>query len=247
LRQLIQAEPVIAGKITKTLDRVVIKQDEGVGRASGSISRELMSLKQASGVDLLSELSRRLPLSRSTLYKIIRESGTEASIVQNPNAYMDRLFRACNQALGHTLKDKDGIRYYPVGESWDAEMFLRQSIPQSFEDNLVPTTKSIFDAIPCDSNVEREFAGKLEADPDVKLFLKLPSWFKVPTPLGNYNPDWAVVKQEGLDLYLYLIRETKGTDNPDELFRDAEKWKVSFGNKHFSAIDVDYEVVKNWR
>jgi restriction endonuclease len=94
--------------------------------------------------------------------------------------------------------------------------------------------------------VERRFAGALESDSSVKLFLKLPSWFKVSTPLGNYNPDWAILKEEAGQLFLYMIRETKGNDNPEDLFREAERWKVSFGSKHFESIAVDYEVTSNW-
>ena len=246
LRSLIQNEPVSESRIRKTRDSLKMSKEAGVYKGAGSLVREFQVSRASSIPDILTELSARLPISRSTIYRVIKESETEHLIQVNPSSYMDRVFRACNHALGHTLREKDGIHYYPVGEEWEASLFLRQSIPESYEDNLVETEKSIFDAIPCDSNVEREFASALEEDDSVKMFLKLPSWFKVPTPLGNYNPDWAVAKQEGLDLFLYLVRETKGTSNPDELFRESEKWKVAFGQKHFDSLTVDYQVTSTW-
>ena len=118
-------------------------------------------------------------------------------------------------------------------------------ISESYEDNLVLVTKSIFDRIPVDSLIERKFAEGLEAREDVDLFLKLPSWFKIDTPIGAYNPDWAIVRRDmSNERKVYLVRETKGTANLDDLFRESEVWKVTFGRKHFDAIHVDYKVVK---
>jgi type III restriction enzyme len=110
---------------------------------------------------------------------------------------------------------------------------------------LINVTKSIFDRIPVDSIIERKFAEGLEAREDVDLFLKLPSWFKIDTPVGGYNPDWAIVRRNMMNKRnVYLVRETKGSANLDELFRESEVWKVTFGRKHFDAINVDYKVVK---
>jgi len=246
LKTLIDQEPITRPKVFKTRNQLTLSQKDGVGKAAGSIEKVLDVERAIKVPDILGEISRRIPLSRSTIFRVIKDSQTEFLISENPASYMDRVRRACSNALGHTLKDKDGIFYYSVGSNWEADAFLRQSIPESYEDNLVATTKSIFDSVPCDSLVERRFAEALESDSSVKLFLKLPGWFKVSTPLGNYNPDWAIVKEEAGQLYLYMIRETKGTDNPEDLFREAEKWKVSFGSKHFQSIAVDYEVTSNW-
>ena len=72
------------------------------------------------------------------------------------------------------------------------------------------------------------------------LFLKLPTWFKVSTPLGNYNPDWAFVRKEREGDCLYLVRETKGTDDIESLQWESEGWKIKFGEAHFAALKVDY-------
>mgnify|MGYP003387198498 FL=1 len=92
----------------------------------------------------------------------------------------------------------------------------------------------------CVSKVEVAFAKFLEQRDDIPLFLKLPHWFKIETPLGNYNPDWAFVRQEIDGHKLYLVRETKGTGVLEDLQWEAEGWKIRFGEAHFHALKVDY-------
>jgi type III restriction enzyme len=99
-----------------------------------------------------------------------------------------------------------------------------------------------YDFIPFDSQVEKEVAEKLDTNESVKFFCKLPNWFVVPTPMGNYNPDWAVVKEE--DEKLYLIRETKSTHDRDKL-RDLEKQKIDCSQAHFHALGVNFKVATN--
>ena len=96
--------------------------------------------------------------------------------------------------------------------------------------------------------IERPFAEALEKDARVKLYVKLPDWFKVETPIGKYNPDWAIVMETGGGQdRLYLVRETKGTLNLDEL-RPDERRKIICGQRHFKdALGVDFQVVTDVR
>ena len=113
---------------------------------------------------------------------------------------------------------------------------------ESFEDNLIKVEnekKGIYSHIEFDSDIERGMALKLNTREDVKLFVKLPFWFKVDTPIGAYNPDWAIVKQNGDKVY--LIRETKGTTMEGGL-RGDEKDKIRCGGEHFKELAVDYDV-----
>jgi type III restriction enzyme len=91
-----------------------------------------------------------------------------------------------------------------------------------------------------ESEIEREFAKNLDQRDDIRLFVKLPGWFQIDTPLGTYNPDWAIIK-EG-DQTLYLVRETKGTHNFLQL-RTNEADKIRCGQKHFDALGVPFDVV----
>ena len=97
-----------------------------------------------------------------------------------------------------------------------------------------------YDYIECDSHIERMTAQSLDGAGNVKFFCKLPRWFTIPTPVGDYNPDWAVVLDE--DRKVYLIRETKTTHDSDKR-RLEENLKILCGEAHFAALgDVDYKV-----
>ena len=101
----------------------------------------------------------------------------------------------------------------------------------------------LFRSIEFDSEIERKFAEKLNDRDDIKLFVKLPAWFKVDTPVGKYNPDWAIVKDdEQKGEKLYLIRETKGSIENGQL-REYEQFKTKCGKQHFKALDINYEIV----
>ena len=199
--------------------------------------------------DILKELANNVPVSRSTIHRVIMESGRLEEAKNNPAEFVSQVRSALFGALAATLKDHDGIKYSKrengPDSAWRME-FFKSHFAESYEDNLIKVTKSIYDRIPVDSIIEQKFAEGLETREDVDLFLKLPSWFKIDTPVGGYNPDWAIVRRdEHNNSKLYLVRETKGTTNLDELFRESEVWKVVFGGKHFNAIRVDYKMVKD--
>lgn len=190
--------------------------------------------------DVVGELSRRVPLSRATIVRILKEIGNLEQVSVNPSVFIDRAAAAMKEALYDQVAG--GIVYTPYGLSWSASLFetLRQEETVVKPEFVVSVNKSVTDKVVCDSNVEVRFAKFLEARDDVPLFLKLPGWFIVPTPLGNYNPDWAFVRREDEGDYLYLVRETKGTDTIDGLQWETEGWKIRFGEAHFRALGVDY-------
>jgi len=100
-------------------------------------------------------------------------------------------------------------------------------------------SKSVYEYVVYDSEIEREFARKLDEREDIKLFVKLPGWFQIDTPVGKYNPDWAILKHN--DETLYLVRETKGTRDFLKL-RTSEADKVRCGQKHFEELGLELEV-----
>lgn len=188
--------------------------------------------------DILSELSRRTPISRVSIARILRDSHRLEDIRVNPSAFIDGAVAAINQTLYSQLVHN--ITYMPMeGWSWEAQQFINH-VASSLDANLVAVKKSITEFIQCDSKVEVNFAKELDRREDVKLFLKLPTWFKVGTPLGGYNPDWAIVREESSGYFLYLVRETKGGSDIDKLRFENEKLKIKFGHAHFASIGVDY-------
>ena len=102
---------------------------------------------------------------------------------------------------------------------------------------LRDTKRSIYEHVVYDSATERDFADALEKDDDVVLYAKLPGWFKVPTPLGSYNPDWAVLVNKDGTRRLYFVVETKGSLFVDDL-RNKEQAKIECGQAHFEALAV---------
>jgi type III restriction enzyme len=101
--------------------------------------------------------------------------------------------------------------------------------------NAVAAKKAVYDHVVCDSDIEREFAADCEKNADVKVYAKLPAWFKVPTPLGDYEPDWAVLVEKGGKERLYFVAETKGTLSAIGL-RPTEQAKIDCGKAHFAAL-----------
>jgi type III restriction enzyme len=191
--------------------------------------------------DVVGELSRRVPLSRSTIVRILKSIDNLEQAKVNPSVFIDNVEAAMSQALYSEVAT--GIVYEPIGdERWSAELFKssHQDETVAKADFVVAVTKSLTDRIVCDSKVEVEFAKFLEDREDVPLFIKLPLWFKISTPLGGYIPDWAFVRKESEGQYLYLVRETKGTHVIENLQWESEGWRIKFGQAHFQALRVDY-------
>jgi type III restriction enzyme len=195
--------------------------------------------------DILGELQQIVPISRASTFKIIEKSGRKDEAFINPAKFVQQVRRSIQYALANTIVDHKGIKYERLKGTdceYSAEIFPTRLV-EAYEDNLVPIKKSIYDYVICDSNVEREFATDLDKRDDVELFLKLPEWFKIDTPIGGYNPDWAIVRRlENGEKKVYLVRETKGTTDINALRFEGEGWKIEFGRKHFLALDVDYKI-----
>jgi type III restriction enzyme len=189
--------------------------------------------------DVVAELCRRVPLSRATIVSVLKQCDRLDDVKVNPSVFIDRVADAMNHALYEQVAN--GIVYSPkFGELWDAELIEKRHNSETVKPIVVPVTKSIVDKIACDSAVEQRMAEYLEDRPDVPLFVKLPDWFKIPTPLGNYIPDWAFVRNQDGEQALYVVRETKGTDDLEKLQWESEGWKIKFGKAHFDALRVDF-------
>ena len=119
----------------------------------------------------------------------------------------------------------------------------------NLDKNAVAVNRSVYDYIIYDSStIEKPFAKALDDDPDVKMFFKIPDRFKIDTPIGTYNPDWAVYLDRDGEQKLYFILETKGTDNLFDL-RTPERLKIHCGMEHFKALqnDVEMKVATKWK
>ena len=136
----------------------------------------------------------------------------------------------------------DGIKYQKIGNNhyYSQELFEKSELTGYIQENMMESKKSVFDHVVYDSKIEYEFATHLERRDDVKLYAKLPNWFKINTPLGSYNPDWAVLFEIEGEERLYFVVETKG--NLKDL-RRPEEAKIKCGKKHFKALRSDVSFI----
>ena len=229
--------PIVTPKMTALKSRMTIT-DEGVtGELLAAKQIEMEESDRKTIPDILGYLQRETELTRSTLADILIASGRLGDVAVNPQQFMDYAASAIRHTL-HTMII-DGIQYEKVdGQVY--EMFLFEDEIDGYLSRMVDVDNSIYDCIEYDSEVERRFAETMSHREDIRLFIKLPDWFKVETPIGTYNPDWAIVKQE--DSKIYLVRETKSTKKQLRL-RGSEWAKIRCGKAHFDALDVDFEHV----
>ncbi|MDI5962928.1 restriction endonuclease [Streptantibioticus silvisoli] len=214
--------------------------------------------------DILSVLADRTQLTRATLAHVLTESGTLGQFRDNPQAYIDQAGRQLNITKADFLVK--GLRYelvdpsrpeaecrYTLSLLRDADLAgytgLGGNIVSDAEGNAISfEKKSVYRYLVVDSNAEKDFALALLQRPEIKTFVKLPSSFKIPTPLGNYNPDWALTV-ERTDGSRYIVFETKGV-NELELLRPIEQGKITSARIHFDTVkdsigidDLEYEVI----
>jgi type III restriction enzyme len=196
--------------------------------------------------NLMEHTTPPVRLTRATLLEVFRQTKNLQAALANPQEFALAAVRILKEKLADQLVE--GICYEKIDEWY--EMSQLETEIESWEDNLIPADHSVYDQVVFDSEVERQFVEGLEQRDDVKLYLKLPHWFTVPTPVGEYNPDWAIVLeprdahgQPTGEPLLYLVRETKGENWKTDLRLD-ERRKIHCGEEHFAtALGVNYKVV----
>jgi type III restriction enzyme len=193
--------------------------------------------------DVLTYLQNKTQLTRKTLAQILVDSGRLKDFVKNPQKFTEKVLEIILRKKMHALVD--GIKYEKIGaQSYYAqELFLEEELKGYLEQNMLTVEKSVYSHILYDSATESNFATEMEQNESVKLYTKLPSWFKIETPLGSYNPDWAVlIEQEGSER-LYFVVETKSSLFAEDR-RQSENDKIKCGAAHFEALDNDLRFVQ---
>jgi len=211
----------------------------GVTAESRSLRTEevLEEVKQLP--DILRYLQEQTNLKRRTLVEILVGCDRLEDFERNPQAFMEEVMKIINREKRQLIMD--GIKYERIGDQdyYEQTLFENEELIGYMKANAVEVShdKSVYNYIKYDSLIEKQFAEKLNNDEDVKLFIKLPSSFKIDTPLGYYNPDWAVLIEKDDVEKLYFVVETKGTTDKDQL-RFVEHEKIQCGEKHFEALET---------
>ena len=198
--------------------------------------------------DLIGSIAKDTGLTRHTIVEILSkiEPKVFALYQYNPEEFIRRASNLINEEKATTIID--GITYNKTEDRFDNEIFTINNVDGRIGDNAFEAKKHIYDFLITDSKKETEFAKDLE-NGEVTVYAKLPSGFKIPTPVGNYNPDWAIVLDNKDFKYVYFIAETKGSMSTTEL-RGVEKAKIECARKHFKAIckdNVKYDVVDSYQ
>jgi type III restriction enzyme len=185
--------------------------------------------------DVLTDLQDKTHLTRRSLVDILTGSRRLNDFKKNPQEFIELATEAINRTKRLALVD--GIRYQRIGKDhYYAQELFKQEELTGYLKNTLETQKSVYQHVVYDSaGIEKRFAEDLEANEAVKVYAKLPGWFKVPTPLGTYNPDWAVLVEVNGQEKLYFVVETKGTNWWDDL-RHKEGAKIKCGEKHFAVL-----------
>ena len=198
---------------------------------------------------LMENTSPPMRLSRRTLLDIFQKTTKRGDATDNPHEFAITAVNILKAKLADQLVN--GIKYEKDGTWYEQTQFVEEI--RTWEDYLIPSEEiggvggtHLYDAVKWDSiTIEKSFAERIERMANVKFYIKLPDWFTVDTPIGRYNPDWAIVMDDSSDEEerLYLVRETKGTLDLGEL-RPDERRKILCGRAHFrGALSVDYRVV----
>jgi type III restriction enzyme len=247
--EVVQKSPTIATarlqwrKADIAIGKAGIEATERKGAANVALQENNIELP-----DILTDLQNRTQLTRHSLQRILIGSGRLGDFKRNPQQFIEQTAEVINRCK--RLAIVDGIKYRRLGDDY----FYAQELFESNEltgylKNMLDATKAAYERVVWDSATERDFADQLEKNDAIKVYAKLPGWFKVPTPLGTYNPDWAVLIQQDGEERLYFVVETKSGLFADDL-RDKERAKIECGKAHFEALAVGedparYVVVKD--
>ncbi|MGJ8558950.1 MAG: type III restriction-modification system endonuclease [Litorimonas sp.] len=204
--------------------------------------------RKGSRYDLIGQLSKACELTRRTVGSILTgiSPKTFAMFGHNPEMFIAQSARIIRDEKGATIVAR--INYDLLGKQMkDGTIFAAQDLPQGYK-NVVDAKKHVWDFVPVDSKGERGFVGDLETSTDVVVYAKLPTAFKIPTPVGDYSPDWAVAFREGSVKHVYFVAETKGSLSTLQL-RGSEKAKIECARRFFdnlNAPDIRYDVVEDF-
>ncbi|CAJ0718547.1 hypothetical protein LMG6871_02494 [Ralstonia edaphis] len=212
------------------------------------------SIHSAVKYDLIGKLSEGTQLTRRTVAEILKglNAAVFAQFKTNPESFIAEAVRLINEQKATVIIEH--LAYDPVEDKFDLDIFTAGQTKQDFS-NAVRTPKHhIYDFVLPDSGSkpERDFAEALEASAEVVVYAKLPRGFLIPTPVGDYNPDWAISFKEGSVKHIYFVAETKGSMSSMDL-REIEKTKIKCArkffdemNRRFAPKDVKYDVVDSF-
>ena len=208
-----------------------------------------IALNSSIKYDLIGKLVDETGLTRKAIIKILQgiNPTTFDQFKSNPEEFIIKAASLINDEKATAIIQH--ITYNALDEKYDTAVFTDPTIKGQLDKNAVKTKKHLYDHVVYDSANEKAFAVELDTSKDVAVYVKLPSGFYISTPVGKYNPDWAIAFYEGDIKHIYFVAETKGSMNSMQL-RQVEKSKIHCAKEHFRAISNDsvvYDVVDSYK
>lgn len=226
--------------------------ETGSAMTQGKTIRKTISeaVNQSVKYDLIGNIVRETGLTRRTIIKVLQDINPAKFMLfrVNPEEFIIKVSSIINDCKAIAVIKK--ITYSPTEQTFDTDLFTVDEVRGVVDDDAMMSEKSLYDLVVVDSKgTEMDFAKHLENNEDVEVYTKLPRGFYINTPLGHYNPDWAVVFREGSVKHVYFIAETKGSMREVDL-REAEKSKIECARRHFASLSnstVKYDVVQSYQ
>ncbi|MDR2189524.1 MAG: DEAD/DEAH box helicase family protein [Azonexus sp.] len=239
----------------KQIDQVTfdaLKSGEGFKVAETKVEYNKQSVYSAVKYDLIGKLAEGTQLTRRTVAEILKGINVAvfAQFKTNPESFIAEATRLINEQKATVIIEH--LAYDPVADKFDLDIFTAGQSKRDFSKAGDKLQRHIYNYVLTDSSIERNFVKELDTSSDVVVYAKLPRGFHIPTPVGDYNPDWAISFKEGTVKHIYFVAETKGSMSTMEL-REIEKTKIKCARKFFDEMNrrytpenVKYDVVDSF-
>jgi len=243
---------VVRGEQTDGIGYDQIKSGDGFKVRETSTESNAHSVHSAVKYDLIGKVAENVQLTRKTVTEILGaiEKPVFAQFKTNPENFIAETTRLIQEQKATVIIEH--LSYDAVTDTHDIDIFTEGQSKQDFSKAGNPLKHHIYDYVITESKTERIFVNELDTSSEVVVYAKLPKGFSIPTPVGNYNPDWAISFKEGVVKHVYFVAETKGSMSSMEL-REIEKTKIECARKFFDEINrkinpdkVKYDVVNNY-
>ena len=240
--------------VTGSLDRIGSKQQLEQGTAMRITESQTLSVHEDIGdevrYDLIGKLVENTGLTRKAVVDILKNvhPNTFNQFKTNPEEFIIKASNIINECKAVAVIEH--VKYHKLDKQFESDIFSNTTLKGKLGVNALESQKSLYDLVVVDSaGIEMNFAKDLEERNEVAIYTKLPGGFYINTPVGHYNPDWAIVFKEGPDIkHVYFVAETKGSLEESQL-RESERSKIECARRHFATIGesaVTYDVVRNY-
>lgn len=241
---------VTRGKLTYTTNIINITKGGVETVSEGEVSYSTMDNEVSMLPDIVTYLQNETNLTRKSIVEILNGCQNLNLFKINPQKYIEGCIDIINEQMRHHIID--GIAYKKIGDNefYSQELFENEELYGYLHSNMIESTKSPYEYVVWDSGIESSLSKEFERNTNIKTYAKLPSWFRIDTPLGSYNPDWAVLFEKDNEERLFFVVESKGTMGFDFL-RPVEQGKIICGKSHFKELasqtgkKISLELVSN--